>query len=319
MEYKDYYKILGVDKNATQEEIRKAYRKLALKYHPDRNPGDKAAEEKFKEITEANEVLSDPEKRKKYDQLGANWKYYQNVNTGNGADWFNSFGNQQGRTYRFSGNFEDLFGGLGGFSDFFNSFFGGGFHEPESPFTGSRTYRSNGSRRGADYETTLHLTLREALTGTKKQIRVDGRTINLNIKPGIKEGQKLRVKNQGGKGINGGERGDLYIKIHIISDPFFERKDDDLYYTMDIDIFSAALGTTKKIKTLDGKTIGVKIPQGIDSNKILRIKGMGMPKADNPNVRGDLFIKFNFVVPQNISPEDLETIKKLRDKYASND
>ncbi len=315
MEYKDYYKILGVDKNATQDEIRKAYRKLALKYHPDRNPGDKAAEEKFKEITEANEVLSDPEKRKKYDQLGANWKYYQNMNADGAHDWFGGFGNQGGRrTYHFTGNLDDLFGGsFGGFSDFFNSFFGGGFEQTSNPFTGGKT---NGARKGADYETTLHLTLQEALKGTKRQIRVDGRTINLNIKPGIKEGQKLRVKNQGGEGINGGERGDLYIKIHIIADPFFERKDDDLYYTMDVDIFSAAVGTTKKIKTLDGKKLGIKIPPFTDSNKILRIKGMGMPKHDNPNIRGDLFIKLNFVVPKNLSKEDLETLKRLKEKYA---
>ncbi len=319
MEYKDYYKILGVDKNATQEEIRKAYRKLALKYHPDRNPGDKAAEEKFKEITEANEVLSDPEKRKKYDQLGANWKYYQNMNTGaGGGDWFGGFGNSGGgRTYHFSGDFGDLFGGVGGFSDFFKSFFGGGFGETADPFTTGYGHRTNGARKGHDYETTLHLTLQEAFNGTKRQFRVDGRTINLNIKPGVKEGQKLRVRNQGGEGINGGERGDLYIKVHIISDPFFERVEDDLYYTLDLDIFSAALGTTKKIKMLDGKKIGVKIPPFTDSNKILRIKGMGMPNHDNPHKRGDLFIRLNFVVPKNISKEDLEVLKKLKEKYVT--
>jgi curved DNA-binding protein len=318
MEYKDYYKILGVDKNATQDEIKKAYRKLALKYHPDRNPGDKAAEEKFKEITEANEVLSDPEKRKKYDQLGSNWKQYQNMNFG--GNWGPGFGGRgRGRAYHFSGDFGDLFGGMGGFSDFFKSFFGGGFSEADNPFTSGYSHRSNGSRKGHDYETTLHLTLQEALTGTKRQIQVDGRKININIKPGIKEGQKLRVKNQGGKGINGGERGDLYIKIHIIADPFFERQDDDLYYTMDVDIFSAAVGTTKKIKTLDGKKLGVKIPPYTDSNKILRIKKMGMPRAENPNERGDLFIKLNFIVPKNISKEDVELLKKLKEKYSLKD
>jgi curved DNA-binding protein len=317
MEFKDYYKILGVDKNATQEEIKKAYRKLALKYHPDRNPGDKAAEEKFKEITEAHEVLSDPEKRKKYDQLGANWKYYQNMNANQAHDWFGGNFGGGGRTYHFSvGDFDDLFGGLGGFSDFFKSFFGGGgFASSETDF-GTYARGRNGSRKGQDYETTLNITLAEALTGTKRQIVVDGRKINVKINPGITDGQKLRVRNQGGEGINGGERGDLYLKIHIIADPFFERKGDDLYYTLDVDIFSAVTGTTKTIKTLDGKKIAVKIPPRTDSSKILRIKGMGMPKANNIGARGDLFIRLNFTVPENISKEDLDIIKRLKEKYS---
>ncbi len=314
MEFKDYYEILGVDKNATKEEIKKAYRKLALKYHPDRNPGDKNAEEKFKDITEAYEVLSDEEKRKKYDQLGNNWKYYQNANFN--EDWFKNFAGGGQRTYSFHGNLNDVFGDIGGFSDFFKMFFGDfGTRTAGHDFNGF-TNASFTATKGQDYESELQLTLSEAINGTTKILNVNGNKIRLKINPGVQDGQKLRIKNQGGEGINGGERGDLYLKIKIADDPYFKRVENDLYYTMDIDPFSLALGTTKKLRTLDGKKIAVKIPAGSESSKILRIKGMGMPLGNNSNARGDLLIKLNVVPPKNISREDEELIKKLQKKYS---
>ena len=179
MEFKDYYSTLGVDKNATTEEIKKAYRKLAMKYHPDRNPGDKSAEEKFKEITEANEVLSNPDKRKKYDQLGANWKNYQTAGNTNPNDWFRQYssGRQAGGNFNFSGDLGDLFGNIGGFSDFFESFFGG------------RSRQQGGSifdraQKGSDYEVNLNLTLEEAFKVSEREISVDGRKLRIKIEPG---------------------------------------------------------------------------------------------------------------------------------------
>ncbi len=310
MEFKDYYKVLGVDKNATQDEIKKAYRKLALKYHPDRNPGDKIAEEKFKEVTEANEVLSDPEKRKKYDQLGANWKYYQNSGQNPGFDFFSNFGNGGGQTYHFSGDLGDLFGEMGGFSDFFKQFFGGGFNGNYGGFgNSSHSIR----RKGQDYQSEIEITLEEAINGSERFINVNGKKIKIKINPGIENGQKLRVKNQGGPGVNGGEPGDLYLKIKILDHPQFERKGNDLYYSLDVDIFTATLGGTKSFKTLEGKQIAVRIPEGCQSNKVLRLKGLGLPNSSG--TRGDLFVKMNFITPKNLTSEEKELLKQLRDKH----
>ncbi|RMD48838.1 MAG: J domain-containing protein [Ignavibacteria bacterium] len=312
MEFKDYYKILGVDKNATQDEIKKAYRKLALKYHPDKNPGDKAAEEKFKEITEANEVLSDPEKRIKYDQLGSNWKYYQNMGQNQGFDFFSGFGNGgRQRTYQYHGDFGDIFNDLGGFSDFFKSFFGGGFSGDQ--FGGFNSTSGMRGRKGQDYTSELTITLEEAIRGSERLINVNGKKIKIKINPGIEDGKKLRIRNQGGAGINGGEAGDLYLKIKIAPHPLFELKGNDIYHTTDVDIFTATLGGTKKITTPDGKQIAIRIPAGTESQKMLRLKGLGMPKGDGS--KGDLLIKLNFVTPKKLKTEDKQLFKELQKKY----
>lgn len=303
MEFKDYYKIIGVDKNATQAEINKAYRKLAVKYHPDKNPGNKQAEEKFKELSEAYEVLKDPEKRKKYDMLGANWKQYQNAgaNAGN-ADWFREFQNsQQGGGYHFSGDFDSVFGRAGGFSEFFQNFFGGGFS--------SQTTRSRASR-GRDYEANLRISLEDAFHGNEKEFNIDGRKIRIKIAPGTEEGKKLRLKNQGAEGSYGGDRGDLYITIQIDKHPVFERKEDDLYYTLDVDVTTAVLGGSKYLTTIDGKKVKVNIPKETDSGRVLRIKGMGMKKGNSTD-RGDLFVKINIVTPKNITDKEKELFEKL--------
>lgn len=310
MEFKDYYKILGVDKNATQDDIKKAYRKLAMKYHPDKNPGDKSAEEKFKEITEANEVLSDPEKRKKYDMLGANWKNYQH--TGRGFDdFFSQYGGARrsrsngGSSFEFSTDFSDLFGNLGGFSDFFESFFGGRSGKSDSGFTSSRTKSS-----AVDVEADLNITLEDAFIGTERQINVDGKKIKIKINPGIKDGQKLRLKGLGRSKVSSGNKGDLYLNIHILKHPFYEIKDDDLYFNLDIDLYTAVLGGKETIKTLDGKKINITIPEGTESGKILRLKNLGMMNENGS--RGDLFVRIHVSIPKYLSDEEKQLFRKLQ-------
>ena len=305
MEYKDYYKILGVEKSASQDEIKKAYRKLAMKHHPDRNAGNKSAEEKFKEITEANEVLSDPEKRKKYDTLGANWNQYQHTG-GQGFDnFYSNFGGgrrSSGSTYEFSGDLGDLFGGMGGgFSDFFESFFGGSKKE-----FGRQTQQQ---KTAVDVETNLNVTLEDVFNGSEKQISVDGKKVKIKINPETKEGQKLRLKGLGRSKTAGGEKGDLYLNIHILRHPFYEIKDNSLYYNLDVDLYTAVLGGKENIRALDGKTISIAIPEGTESEKILRLKGLGLR---NGSVRGDLFVNIHVTIPRNLTKEEKELFKKLK-------
>lgn len=301
MEYKDYYKILEVDKNATPDEIRKSYRRLAKKYHPDKNPNNKASEEKFKEVSEANEVLSDPEKRKKYDQLGSNWKHYQNAGT-EGNEWFRNYqSSRQGGGAHFSGNVDYLFGQVGGFSDFFESFFGGG-----SSYSG----RSHVSK-GQDFEAALRISLEEAYHGTEKEFMVEGRKIKIKINPGIEHGKKLRLKNQGAAGLNGGEKGDLYLTIQIDKHPLFERVGNDIYYNMDVDLYTVLLGGKEVLQTLDGKKININIQSGTDNGAILRVKDMGMTYSNSASLKGDLFVKVNIKIPKNLNQQEKELVKKL--------
>jgi curved DNA-binding protein len=305
MEYKDYYKILGVEKSATQDEIKKAYRKLAMKYHPDRNSGNKSAEEKFKEITEANEVLSDPEKRKKYDTLGANWKQYQHTGGRGFDDFFTNFGGARrgsGSTYEFSGNLGEMFGGMGGgFSDFFESFFGGGGRG----FGG----RTQPQKTAVDVEAILNVTLEDVFNGSEKTINVDGKKLKIKVNPGTKEGQKLRLKGLGRSKTADGTKGDLYLNIHVLQHPFYEIKDGALYYNLDVDLYTAVLGGKENIKTLDGKTVSINIPEGTESEKKLRLKGLGL--IDN-GLRGDLLVDIHITVPKHLNKEEKELFKKLK-------
>lgn len=305
MEYKDYYKILGVEKSATQDEIKKAYRKLAMKYHPDRNAGNKSAEEKFKEITEANEVLSDPEKRKKYDTLGANWKQYQHTGGQGFDDFFTHFGGgrrSSGSTYEFNGDLGEIFGGMGGgFSDFFESFFGGrggGF--------GGRTQQQ---KTAVDVDAILNVSLEDVFGGSEKTINVDGKKLKIKVIPGTKDGQKLRLKGLGRSKTADGTKGDLYLTIHILQHPFYEIKDKELYYNLDVDLYIAVLGGKESIRTLDGKTISVTIPEGTESEKKLRLKGLGL--IEN-GVRGDLFVDIHVTIPKNLRKDEIELFKKLK-------
>jgi curved DNA-binding protein len=304
MEYKDYYKVLGVNKNATAEEIRKAYRQLAKKYHPDKNPGNKSAEEKFKELTEANEVLSDKEKRKKYDTLGANWKQYQTSGNADSSNWYNQYNSGAGgRTYDFSSNTGGMFEGEGGFSDFFESFFGGSFKDKTRASTKAQP------RKGRDYESKLSVSLNEAYSGSEPEFKINGRILKVKITPGIEDGKKLRLKNQGGEGTRGGEKGDLYLTINIKKHLLYDRKGDDLYFNLDVDIYTAILGGKKQLKTLDGKTINITIPKETDNETILRMKDLGMPKLTGG--KGDLFVTIKVRIPKNLSSEEKSLFEKL--------
>jgi curved DNA-binding protein len=313
MEFKDYYKILGVEKSATKDEISKAFRKLALKYHPDKNPNNKAAEEKFKEITEAHEVLSDPEKRKKYDALGSNWRQYQ-TSGGGFEDFYSQFGGGRkgGGTYEYSGDFGDLFGGSSGFSDFFENLFGhrGG--------RGSEFYRSSvGKERGQDYEATLYVSLEDAYNGTSRDVLINGKKLRIKINPGTRNGDKLRLKDQGGASRSGKITGDLYLTIKIEKHPFYEIDDDDLYYDLMIDLYTAVLGGKKKINLINGKTINLDIPRGTDNGSIFRIGNFGLKKSGSGDERGNLFVRVKVDIPKNLSKKELslfEELSKLRDR-----
>lgn len=300
MDYKDYYKILGVEKTATIEQIKKAYRKLAIKYHPDKNPNDKKAEEKFKEINEANDVLSNEEKRKQYDELGENWQHYQQQG-GNPNDYAQYARSRQSQGGGYSGNFS---GNEEQFSDFFESIFGKG-----AAGFGNARHRTYGMD-GNDMQAEASITLEEAFNGTSRQINLENQKLNLKIKPGITDGQVLRLRGKGGAGYNGGQNGDLLITIHILPNSRFERKGNDLYLDQPLDLYTAVLGGKIAVNTID-KTLNINIPEGTDSNKVFRLKGMGMPIYDKPTERGDAYVKVVITTPKNLSEEEKRLFREL--------
>lgn len=309
MNYKDYYQTLGVSKDASQDEIKKAYRKLAVKYHPDKNQGNKEAEERFKEVSEAYEVLRDPEKRKKYDKLGANWKQYENAGAG-AYDYSRAgAGAPGGGSYYFEGDLGDLFGQAGaggGFSDFFNAFFGGGAGS-QAGFGGrSRSFK------GSDLQAELEISLYEAYHGTSRILNVDGQKLRINIKPGAWNGQELRLKGKGAPGPGGGERGDIYIKIRVTSGDEYHIEGNNLTQKVNVDLYTAVLGGKKQINTLSGK-LNVPVPKGSQTGKKLRLKGKGMPVYNSPGSFGDLFIELNVIIPKDLSAEEIQLFKKLKE------
>lgn len=296
---KSYYDILGVDRNASQDEIKKAYRKLVKRYHPDHNPDDKEAEERFKEISEAFEVLGDPEKRKQYDQYGANW---QNAGfQGAGAEEGSPFGGR----WSFSGGAGDMedFFARSEFADIFESFFGGG------SFSGGRRTRQN-SFKGRDLRSELEIQLEEAYRGGERLIDVGGQRLKVPIKAGVQDGQTIRIKGKGEPGMNGGQAGDLYLKFRIAPHTRFRRDGNDLHVDVDVDVTSAVLGDRISVPTLDGK-IGVKVPAGTDSGRSLRVKGKGMPVKDRQR-NGDLYVHVRIVTPEKLSKEEKELYERLR-------
>jgi curved DNA-binding protein len=297
MEYKDYYKTLGVAKSASAKEIKAAYRKLAHRYHPDKNPGNKEAEARFKEINEAYEVLGDAHKRKRYDALGANWDRVSSGGPGAGA-W-------PGGGVRI--DFEDLGGGAGGFSDFFRMFFGGGtgggFGDAEEIPT-----------RPADAELDVDLTLAEVLRGTTREVLIEGspqrRRVEVKIPPGVRDGARVRVAGEGGRG-SGGRRGDLYLRVRVAPDPTFERKGDDLTTSVHVPVTTAVLGGEAQVPTLDGP-VGIKVPPATPAGQVFRLRGHGLPRLEARGSRGDLLATLAVDLPRKLSARQEELFQELR-------
>ena len=303
MAYIDYYKVLGVPKNASQEEIKKAYRKLARKMHPDLNPDDKDAHRKFQEINEAHEVLSDPEKRAKYDKYGENWKHAEEFEKARqqyqqqGA-WSDFFGGGEGgaRTFYTEGDFTD-----DDFSDFFHSMFGRGFKQRKT----SRKFK------GPDYQAELRLTLREAMQTHQRTLNVNGKNIRITIPAGVANGQKIKLAGYGGPGVNGGPNGDLYITFIVEDDPKFKRLGDDLYTEAEVDLYTAVLGGEITIDTLDGGQVKVKIKPGTQPGTKLRLKGKGFPVYKKKGKFGNLYVTVKVRIPENLSPREKELFTEL--------
>lgn len=318
MEYKDYYQTLGVSKDADQDDIKKAYRKQARQYHPDVNPDDPKAEEKFKEINEAYQVLSDEEKRKKYNQFGSQWKQYQRTGgRPEDFDWsqWATRGQPGGSQYRTVSQeeFEQMFGGgLGGFSDFFETLFGG-----MGGVRGTRrTARQPGAQtavRGRDIEHPVQITLEEAFHGATRLLSFEGgRRIEASIPPGVKSGSKVRLSGQGAGGPRGA--GDLYLKVEVQPHAKFERDGDDLRIDQPVDFFTALLGGEVNVATID-KEVKLTIPPESDSGKTFRLKGLGMPKLGTPKKRGDLFVTLQIEVPKNLTAEQKHKFEALKNSF----
>ncbi|GAA4272818.1 J domain-containing protein [Aquimarina gracilis] len=291
MEFIDYYKILGVSKNASEADIKKAYRKLARKYHPDLNPNDKEAEKKFKEINEANEVLSNAENRKKYDQYGKDWQHAEAFEQARQSQQYSRPGKQQ-----YYSDFAE-----GDFSDFFESMFG----------TGSRGYRRSQVKfRGEDYNAELRLDLMDVYKTHKRTLTVNEKNIRITIPAGVENGQTIKIKGHGGPGIGGGPNGDLYITFAIDNNTFFKRDKSDLHLTKEIDLYTAVLGGDITINTLDGK-VRLTVKPETQSGAKVKLKGKGFPKYKKEGQFGDLYITYTVKIPKNISEKQKELFREL--------
>ncbi len=321
MDFKDYYGTLGVSKTASQKEIKAAYRKLAKTLHPDMNPGNAKAEARFKEVGEAYAVLGDPDKRKKYDELGANWRAYEQAQqSGQGFDgfgvgwppggWTVDFGEGGGATRVSVDEMQDLFGEEHPFSDFFKTFFGGGGREP-------RAQRAPRPRRGRDLEHGVELTLEEAARGATRRIAIkaDGRarTIEVRIPAGVKDGSRVRAAGEGEGGTSGAASGDLYLRVHVLPHPVFERTGDDLHARLKVPLTTAVLGGEAEAPTLDGHR-RLRIAPGTQPGQVLRLRGQGMPVVGRGGARGDLYVMVDVALPRHLSDEErkhYEALQKL--------
>ena len=321
MDFKDYYTTLGIAKTATEKDIKQAFRKLARKHHPDVNPGDKAAEARFKEVNEANEVLSDPEKRKKYDELGANWRAYENAPPGTHPYGGGSpFGGGGGSSYRTMSPDEmnEMFGGGDAdspFSDFFTTFFGGmGGQEPSGARGGRARPRT---RKGQDVEHPFELDLEDAMRGSvqRLQLRHDGhaRSVEVRIPAGVTDGSRVRVAGEGGRGSGSGPNGDLYLRVQLKAHPAFDVKGRDVYTKARVPVPVAVLGGEVDVVTPDAKTLRLKIPAGTQSNQRFRLRGHGLPSVGKPDERGDLYANVDVDIPKSLSDEERKHYEALRD------
>ncbi len=307
MKFKDYYKTLGVEKSATQEKIKSSYKKLAMKLHPDKNPDNKEAEEKFKDISEAYEVLGDKEKRAKYDSLGSSYNNFRN--TGGSDDQFD-FSNWANRNQAQSGKttFGDYVNSGGGISDFFEKIFGNTYKQDQS--SNSRLK----PKKGQDYQTELELTLEEALKGTSRRVKVNEESIDITFKAGVYNNQELKISNKGYIGKNGGANGDLIITLKVIEQQGYELKDLDIYQESNIDLYTAILGGKLKLVSL-GRNIDLNITPESQNRKNLKLIGLGMPRYKKDNEKGNLYVKLNVVLPTQLTENEMElfrTLKNLR-------
>lgn len=292
MSFIDYYKILGVPKNATEKDIKRAYRKLARQYHPDLNPNDKEAEKKFKEINEANEVLSHPENRKKYDAHGKDWKH---------AEEFEKARQQQqqyqgSRQQQYSGGYNES-----DFSDFFESMFGG---------ASSRQRSSNAMFRGQDFNAELQLDLKDVFTSHKRTLTVNNKNIRITIPAGIENGQVIKITGHGGKGVNNGPNGDLYIKFTIVNNTNFKRDKENLYKTVDLDLYKALLGGDIMVNTFDGK-VKLKVKPETQNGTQIKLKNKGFPVYKKDGRFGDLYITYDIKTPTNLTSKEKELFTEL--------
>jgi curved DNA-binding protein len=309
MEYKDYYKVLGVERNASKDEIKRAYRKLALKTHPDRNPGNAKAEERFKEINEAYQVLSDPKKRSRYDQLGESYSQWQQGGApAGGFNWDDWFTNSPSGNVRVGvGGLEDILGGE--FSEFFRSIFGGAPDMGVSTTGRGSTQRTRRTQAPA-YQQDVTISLTEVNKGTTRQIEIDGHRLEVRIPAGAKTGTKVRVANTVPTGT-AGQKGDLYLVIHVAEDPRFEVKGNDLHTEVPIDLYTAVLGGEVTIQTLSGNVV-LTIPAGIQSGQSIRLAGRGIPRLNSPGNIGDLYTHIKVKIPQNLTPRQKELFQEIK-------
>lgn len=302
MAYIDYYKVLGIDKKATADEVKKAYRKLARKHHPDVNPGDKEAERKFKELNEANEVLSHVENRKKYDQYGEHWKQ--------GDQYEQAQQQQRSQQSRQGANYGGFSGGDFGegadFSDFFQSMFGGG-----GGFSGSSRGSASGKFKGQDVEASLNLHLRDAAKTHQQTFDINGKKVRITIPAGVTNGQKIKLKGHGNPGHNGGPNGDLFITFNITEDQQFKRMGNDLSTDLEIDIYTAVLGGETLVKTLDG-TVNLKVKPETQNGTKVKLKGKGFPVYKKEGEFGDLYVTYVVKMPTNLSDQEKDLFLQLK-------
>ncbi|PHR12706.1 MAG: molecular chaperone DnaJ [Aequorivita sp.] len=298
MEFIDYYKVLELDKSATAADIKKAYRKLARKLHPDLNPNDKTAQQKFQQINEANEVLSDPEKRKKYDQYGKDWQHADAFEEAKRQQGAQGFGGQRTYTGSTQGFDESQF------SDFFESMFGGG------GFSRGGGRRQTAQFKGQDLNATLRLNLTDILKSQKQTITIGEKKIRLTIPAGVEDGQTIKIKGYGGEGMNGGPKGDLFITFEIFNNTRFKRLESDLYSTENISLYTALLGGEITIETLTGK-VKLQVKPETQNDTKVKLKGKGFPKYKKEGQYGDLYITYKIDLPKNLSEKEKELFTEL--------
>ena len=326
MDFKDYYQTLGVTKTSTDKEIKQAFRKLARKFHPDVNPGDKTSESKFKEINEAYEVLGDADKRRKYDELGANWRQYEQAQqhgqaggspfggAGGSDAWTINMGGPGGYRTMSPDEMQDLFGNEDPFSDFFRTFFGGA-----GPREAGGRARAGGRaarpQKGQDIEHDVELTLEEAYHGATRRVSIKegghARSVDVRIPVGVKDGSRVRAAGEGAGGASGGPAGDLYLRVHVKSHPVFERTGGDLQTKVAVPVTTAVLGGEAQVPTVTG-SVRLKIPEGTQNGQVFRLKAHGMPQVGKPDDRGDLYASVEVQLPRALSTEQRQHYEALQ-------